>query len=353
MFDVFVSYSTQNMDAAQEVCRSLEGAGSACWMAPRDILPGSHWAASITQAVRNARVLVLMFSVSANDSVQVLREVDLADKSRIPIVTVMLEQVEINDAFSYYLSATQRFSANGDNKLMAAQLTDVVRRVLRAKEASPSNPLRAGALLDIYDSEMSWAGTALRNQAHKMGFWHKTCHCWFYGKFDDKPVLYVQKRSLKKPDFPGLLDITFGRHLLAGETDPDAIEKMRVELGVDVAFQELQYLGVRTYAEHIADFYNNEFNSVYLYNSICALSDFSPNSEEVSGVVRLDAASALALFERQTDQMDAVGMFADGTRHTEKLILRREDFVPRMDNYYQKICSSVVAVATGTGAAGL
>jgi hypothetical protein len=60
-------------------------------------------------------------------------------------------------------------------------------------------------------------------------------------------------------------------------------------------------LGVRTYAEHIDTFVNNEFNSVYLYESIYALNDFSPNPEEVSGVLRLDAAAALSLFERKTD----------------------------------------------------
>ena len=353
MFDVFISYSTKNADAAQEVCRNLEDAGSACWMAPRDILPGSHWAASITQAIRNARVLVLMFSGSANDSRQVLREINLADESRVPIVTVMLEQVEINDAFSYYLSATQRFSANGDARSMASQLTDVIRRILHPKEPVSSIQLQTTALLDIYDSEMDWAGTAMRKQTHRLGLWHKTCHCWFYGKFEEKPVLFVQRRSLKKVDFPGLLDITFGRHLIAGETDRDASEKVRQELGVDVAFQELQYLGVRTYSEHIAEFFNNEFNSVYLYNSIYTLNDFSPNPEEVSGVLKLDASSALALFECRTDQIDAVGLLMDDERHLEKISLRREDFVPRSDNYYQKICASVIAIATGTGTAGL
>ena len=353
MFDVFISYSTKNADAAQEVCRSLEDAGSACWMAPRDILPGSHWAASITQAIRNARVLVLMFSGSANDSRQVLREINLADESRVPIVTVMLEQVEINDAFSYYLSATQRFSANGDARSMASQLTDVIRRILHPKEPVSSIQLQTTALLDIYDSEMDWAGTAMRKQTHRLGLWHKTCHCWFYGKLEEKPVLFVQRRSLKKVDFPGLLDITFGRHLIAGETDRDASEKVRQELGVDVAFQELQYLGVRTYSEHIAEFFNNEFNSVYLYNSIYTLNDFSPNPEEVSGVLKLDASSALALFECRTDQIDAVGLLMDDERHLEKISLRREDFVPRSDNYYQKICASVIAIATGTGTAGL
>ncbi|NLI54548.1 MAG: hypothetical protein GX417_09530, partial [Clostridiales bacterium] len=292
-------------------------------------------------------------SISANDSTQVLREVDLAVECRIPIITVMLEQVEISDAFSYYLSVTQRFAANGDIRSAGRQLADVIHRVLRANEPAQVALPQSGVMLDIYDDTMGWAGTALRKQVHRMGLWHKTCHCWFYGKNDAAPVIYVQKRSLQKADFPGLLDITTGRHLLAGETDRDAVEKVHLELGVDVAFEQLQYLGVRTYAEHIDAFVNNEFNSVYLYESIYALNDFSPNPEEVSGVLRLDAAAALSLFERKTDRIDAVGLFPEEGKRVQKTAVRFEDFVPRTDDYYRKICSSAIAVANGTGEAGL
>ncbi len=353
MFDVFISYSTKNIDAAQEVCRCLEAAGSTCWMAPRDLLPGIHWAASITQAIRNARVLVLMFSLSANESTQVVKEVNLANECRVPIITVMLEQVETNDDLTYYLSATQRFTAVGDLQATANTLIDIVHRVLHEKQPKTPAPSHAGPLLDIYDSEMDWAGTALRNQAHKLGLWHKTFHCWFYGNFGANPVLYVQKRSQHKADFPGMLDITVGRHLLANETDREAVEKMRLELGVDVAFEDLHYLGVRTYTEHIGNFFNNEFNSVYLYESLFELNDFAPNPDEVSGVLRLDAAAALALFEMRRDQIDAIGLCINGARHIQKQPIRREDFVPRSDDYYQKICASVIAIATGTGEVGL
>lgn len=353
MFDAFISYSTQNMEAAQEVCRCLEQSGSACWISPRDILPGSHWAASITQAIRNARVLVLMFSASANDSAQVLREVDLAVECRIPILTVMLEQVKISDAFSYYLSVAQRFPLSGDLHSNSQRLADVVRGILRVNEATAAVPSQTEAMLDIYDDEMNWAGTALRRQVHKLGFWHKTCHCWFYSKAGSAPMLYVQKRSQQKLDFPGLLDITAGRHLLAGETDRDAVQKIHLELGVDVSFEDLQYLGVRTYSERIDNFFNNEFNSVYLYESSFGLNDFSPNPEEVCGILRLDAGDALALFEKRVDQIDAVGLFCEQKKRVKKVPVRYEDFVPRSDDYYRKICESTIAVATGSGKAGL
>jgi len=70
-------------------------------------------------------------------------------------------------------------------------------------------------------------------------------------------------------------------------------------------------------------------------------------------VLRLDAAAALALFEMRTDQIDSIGLFLGDTRHIQKQTIRREDFVPRSDDYYQKICASVIAIATGSGEAGL
>jgi hypothetical protein len=78
MIDAFISYSSVEADAARRLCSLLEENGVQCWMAPRDIPVGSHWAGSISQALRNAKLMVLLFSKHANDSTQVLREVTLA-----------------------------------------------------------------------------------------------------------------------------------------------------------------------------------------------------------------------------------------------------------------------------------
>lgn len=103
MHDCFISYSSGNLEEARQICGCIEMSGISCWMSPRDILPGSHWAASITQAIRNASILILLLSRSANDSQQVLREVNLAVSSRIPIVTAILEETQVSDSLSYYL----------------------------------------------------------------------------------------------------------------------------------------------------------------------------------------------------------------------------------------------------------
>ena len=67
-FDAFISYSSKDKIAADAACAVLEGAGVRCWIAPRDIRAGGEYGAAIVEAIDQCRVMVLIFSSSANDS---------------------------------------------------------------------------------------------------------------------------------------------------------------------------------------------------------------------------------------------------------------------------------------------
>jgi hypothetical protein len=54
-FDVFISYSQKDRAQAESVCEKLEAANVRCWIAPRNINPGSDWAESIIGALASAR----------------------------------------------------------------------------------------------------------------------------------------------------------------------------------------------------------------------------------------------------------------------------------------------------------
>jgi hypothetical protein len=49
--DVFISHSTEDKAVADAVCAILEKNGVRCWIAPRDILPGADWSASIVDGI--------------------------------------------------------------------------------------------------------------------------------------------------------------------------------------------------------------------------------------------------------------------------------------------------------------
>ena len=103
--DVFISYSSKDRGTADAVCHLLESRGIACWMAPRDILPGANWAESIIDAIGAARVMVLIFSASANASVQIHREVERAVHRGLTVVPLRIEDTPPSKTMEYFISS--------------------------------------------------------------------------------------------------------------------------------------------------------------------------------------------------------------------------------------------------------
>jgi TIR domain len=84
--DIFLSYASEDQSAADAVCEVLEWTGIGVWLAPRDILPGADWPASIIDAINGAKVMVFIFSGCSNVSPQVKREVERAVSKGISVL---------------------------------------------------------------------------------------------------------------------------------------------------------------------------------------------------------------------------------------------------------------------------
>ena len=101
--DVFISHSTEDKPAADAVCAILEKNGVRCWIAPRDIMPGADWGESIVKGIRSSRVLLLVFSINANKSKQIKREVEIAADGGVTIVPLRIENILPTESFKYFL----------------------------------------------------------------------------------------------------------------------------------------------------------------------------------------------------------------------------------------------------------
>ena len=66
--DVFLSHSVKDKTVAEAIVGRLESESVTCWMAPRDVVPGADWGESIINAIESSRIMVLIFSQSANAS---------------------------------------------------------------------------------------------------------------------------------------------------------------------------------------------------------------------------------------------------------------------------------------------
>src|SRR5271169_694439 len=89
--DVFVSYASQDATVANSIVEHLEGQGLKCWMAPRDVKPGTQYADAIVRAINEAKAVVLVMSGSAVASAHVAREVERAASKRKKIISFRLD----------------------------------------------------------------------------------------------------------------------------------------------------------------------------------------------------------------------------------------------------------------------
>ncbi len=104
--DVFISYASSDKAIADAVCSQLESIHRIrCWIAPRDVTPGANWAGSIIDALDESKIMVLIFSSSANASMQIEREVERAVHKGISIIPLRIENTTPTKTLEYFISA--------------------------------------------------------------------------------------------------------------------------------------------------------------------------------------------------------------------------------------------------------
>ena len=111
MAQVFVSYSSKDHNIANLAVALLEERGHRCWVAPRDIVPGTEWGQAIIDGINTADVFLLVFSNNANTSPQILREVERAVNRGLPIIPFRIEDVMPQGSLEYFMSVPHWFDA--------------------------------------------------------------------------------------------------------------------------------------------------------------------------------------------------------------------------------------------------
>ncbi len=135
--DVFLSHREEDRKAAARLCAALEAQRISCWIAPRDIQPGHEWAAAIVDGLQHCRAFVLMLSGNCGNARQIGRELELADRLRLPIVTFRIEDVQPPAGLAYFIENVQWIDAFGDQFDSAvAQLAALAREA----DAPPAPP---------------------------------------------------------------------------------------------------------------------------------------------------------------------------------------------------------------------
>lgn len=188
--------------------------------------------------------------------------------------------------------------------------------------------------IDIYDANMRPRGRMEREEAHRLGEWHRTVHLWLVDR--DRAALVFQLRGPGVIANPGKFDATAAGHVLAGEDDLAGLREVREELGIDVP-AEVHHLGYRTETTDLAGGYcNREFQSVFMALSPAGTSTFNPDPAEVHGAFAIALPDLFRLFEGSTAAVEAKGHELDGAGVWQAVVrtVQLSDFVPRFPRYY-------------------
>jgi len=110
-FDVFVSYASKDKVIADAVCARLEASGIRCWIAPRDIVAGTSYGEAIIDAIHGAKVMVLVFSSSANASGHIPKEVERAVSSGVAVLPFRIEDVAPGKSLDYFIGSVHWLDA--------------------------------------------------------------------------------------------------------------------------------------------------------------------------------------------------------------------------------------------------
>jgi hypothetical protein len=153
--DVFISHSSKDKPTADAVCAVLESKSIRCWVAPRDIQPGADWGESIIEAIKGSRVMVLVFSKNANESVQIKREVERAVHHGVAIIPLRIEDILPTGALEYSISSAHWLDAF--TPPMERHLTYLANTVQAILEGKPPPK----ALPPLPPARPSWLNAAI------------------------------------------------------------------------------------------------------------------------------------------------------------------------------------------------
>lgn len=112
--DVFISYSSKNIDTAIAICHVLENNNIRCWMAPRNIPAGSDYGDIIDVAISECKIFLLLFSEPAAISPWVKGELNLAFTEEKHIIPYRVDHTPLKGAMRLMLNQRHWIDAHPD-----------------------------------------------------------------------------------------------------------------------------------------------------------------------------------------------------------------------------------------------
>jgi hypothetical protein len=144
-YDAFISYSSLDKAQADATCAALEASGIRCWIAPRDVVPGTEWGEAIILGINQCRLMILIFSANANESPQIRREVERAVSKGIPIIPFRIQDITPTHSLEYFIGTVHWLDAlTPPLEAHLRRLTETVKTLLQIDPTPPRLGMASG-----------------------------------------------------------------------------------------------------------------------------------------------------------------------------------------------------------------
>lgn len=196
-------------------------------------------------------------------------------------------------------------------------------------------------IIDVFTAEGERDGQMRRSTAHASKRWHHTAHCWVVAERPSGVALLAQRRHSSK-NRPGLLDAAAGGHLLTGEDATAAVREIREELGAEVPFEALEFIGCFSIS-HGGKGCDNEFANLFILRDDRPVRGWKFDAREASSLVEIPVEHLReAVFgNRVVTAVEHTGSVVRTMRVT------RKSFTPLSDAYWEALLSAVCPLPVG------
>lgn len=150
----FVSHCSRDIKIVEQVVAILKDCGIPYWKAPEMIPAGSNYAKEIPKALKNCNVFLLLVSESAQNSVWIEKELDSAVNARKKIIPVRIDDVQLNDMYTFYMNNVQMIDIQiQDNGEISKQSREVL--YTKFKESVPQKNIKINTGQEIKKTDLS------------------------------------------------------------------------------------------------------------------------------------------------------------------------------------------------------
>lgn len=152
--------------------------------------------------------------------------------------------------------------------------------------------------LDVYDENGNYIGKEDRKIVHQNALWHNTVHCWLY---DSEGNVYFQIRKDENK-----LYTTASGHVKSGETIKEGFgREIQEEIGVLVNYESAKLVNINRFTmdkikKDGSMFKDRAFSNVYVYEFNGKYDDFNFDTEELNGLVKVNAKDTLELLKNES-----------------------------------------------------